>query len=322
MKYLRSIRRVRFCLRPTVGIAAYFMAVVSAAGPAAAAESIPLGEVAGWALFDEKGKCSAITEYERGSTVYLQFDFARDSAWISFVHPAWKSVQAGTKYEINLLFTNGEDWSDTTAVGLRTEGADPVTGVRAHLEGDSFLSDFAAAGGLVVKMGDTLLGNYSLQGTGAMVARLRRCAIESYKRYPPDPFASVAPGTAATGGGSVGPARAKGNLPALVSNDDYPASALRAGEQGTVGFQLDVGTNGRVTNCVVTSSSGSAALDSATCRIMRSRARFAPARDSTGAATTDTVSSRIVWSIPEPSPVEAPPSGGRVGDLTQGPLGA
>jgi protein TonB len=95
----------------------------------------------------------------------------------------------------------------------------------------------------------------------------------------------------------VEPARARANLASYVSNDDYPASALRNEEEGTTGFRLTVGADGRVTNCVVTSSSGSAALDNATCRIMRSRARFTPARDSNGNNTTDTVNARITWRI-------------------------
>ena len=46
-------------------------------------------------------------------------------------------------------------------------------------------------------------------------------------------------------------------LPSLVSQDDYPAAALRANEQGTVAFRLDVGNDGRVRNCTIVSSSGS-----------------------------------------------------------------
>ena len=48
----------------------------------------------------------------------------------------------------------------------------------------------------------------------------------------------------------------------------------------------------------MTSSSGSAALDQATCRIMRSRARFTPAHDDHGQPTSDNVSSRIRWVLP------------------------
>ena len=54
----------------------------------------------------------------------------------------------------------------------------------------------------------------------------------------------------------------------------------------------------RVSGCTVTASSGSAALDSATCRLLRSRARFTPATDSTGAKTSDSVSGRIRWVLP------------------------
>ncbi|MEA3000001.1 MAG: periplasmic protein TonB [Sphingomonadales bacterium] len=96
----------------------------------------------------------------------------------------------------------------------------------------------------------------------------------------------------------VEPARAKANLSSLFSDEDYPASALRNNESGTTGFRLQVGPNGRVTGCQVTSSSGSSALDAATCRLLTSRARFNPARDSSGQPTSDSVSNRIVWRIP------------------------
>ena len=96
---------------------------------------------------------------------------------------------------------------------------------------------------------------------------------------------------------TVAAARARANLASYVSNDDYPAAALRDEEQGTTVFRLTVGRDGRVTDCLVTSSSGSAALDNATCRIMRTRARFTPARDSNGQPTTDTVTNRLTWRI-------------------------
>ena len=96
----------------------------------------------------------------------------------------------------------------------------------------------------------------------------------------------------------VEPARAKANLASYVSNEDYPAAALRSEEQGSTRFRLTVGPDGRVKECAVTGSSGSSSLDSATCRLMKSRARFTPARDSSGNATGDTVSSTIRWVLP------------------------
>lgn len=113
---------------------------------------------------------------------------------------------------------------------------------------------------------------------------------------PPAPPAPVAPPPPPPK--KVEPARAKANLASYVTDDDYPAAALRAEEQGTTGFRLTVGTNGRVSDCQITASSGSRSLDETTCRLMRSRARFTPATDSSGNPTTDTAAGRIRWQLP------------------------
>jgi protein TonB len=97
----------------------------------------------------------------------------------------------------------------------------------------------------------------------------------------------------------VEPARARANLGSYVSDADYPAEAIRREEQGVTRFRLIVSADGRVSDCAVTGSSGSTALDSATCRLMKSRARFSPARDSDGHPTTDTVANAIKWVLPE-----------------------
>ncbi len=95
----------------------------------------------------------------------------------------------------------------------------------------------------------------------------------------------------------VEPAKARANLEGLFGPDDYPPAAQRNDETGTVAVRLSVGTNGRVTDCTVTSSSGSRSLDTTTCRILRSRARFTPARDNRGQPITDTYPQRITWRL-------------------------
>jgi protein TonB len=97
----------------------------------------------------------------------------------------------------------------------------------------------------------------------------------------------------------VAPARARANLASYVSDEDYPGSAVRNEEQGTTRFRLAVGPDGRVTDCTVTGSSGSSALDGATCRLMKQRARFTPAHDSDGKPMADSVASAIRWVLPE-----------------------
>lgn len=115
---------------------------------------------------------------------------------------------------------------------------------------------------------------------------------------PPPPAAPPPPPPPPPPAPKVEPARAKANLASYVSDEDYPDSAERNKEQGTTAFTLDVGPDGRVTGCSIAGSSGSSTLDATTCRLMRSRARFTPAHDSSGNPVGDRVSGRIRWVLP------------------------
>ncbi|NJM50100.1 MAG: energy transducer TonB [Sphingomonadales bacterium] len=79
---------------------------------------------------------------------------------------------------------------------------------------------------------------------------------------------------------------------------DYPFSALRKEHEGTTGFRLIISTNGRVTGCIITQSSGYEDLDEATCKAMRRRARFNPALDKEGNPVIGDWQSRVRWQIP------------------------
>jgi len=81
--------------------------------------------------------------------------------------------------------------------------------------------------------------------------------------------------------------------------EDYPPAARRAREQGTAAFRVIVGPDGRISDCFITRSSGSAALDEATCAVMYLRARYRPARDADGNPTIDVDSSTVRWVLPD-----------------------
>jgi protein TonB len=84
-----------------------------------------------------------------------------------------------------------------------------------------------------------------------------------------------------------------------VSDADYPASALRKGEQGVTRFAVTIGPGGRVRDCAVTRSSGSPELDAVTCAKVSRRARFDPASDERGGAVAGRYANAINWRIPE-----------------------
>lgn len=90
----------------------------------------------------------------------------------------------------------------------------------------------------------------------------------------------------------------KGNPADWVSQDDYPPSSIRAEEQGTSGIAWTINAAGRVENCRVTSSSGSAALDRAACAAITRRGRYSPALDQAGNPIPTQQSRRVVWRLP------------------------
>ncbi len=107
----------------------------------------------------------------------------------------------------------------------------------------------------------------------------------------------ASPGQSALDGqGAVSPPRPAGP-PTFKMDDDYPAEALRLGQQGKSKVSLTISAKGRVTECLVMESSGSASLDAATCRVM-ARLSFLPARDGEGHAVQGRLTTAMNWVLP------------------------
>jgi len=108
---------------------------------------------------------------------------------------------------------------------------------------------------------------------------------------------------AALAGQANGAAQAAGPVPRMpiprhISIDDYPSAALLARQQERVSVRLGVSAAGRVTECTITVSSGAAILDASTCRLLRSRVRFEPARDAQVTTVAGTYSTHVDWTLP------------------------
>lgn len=84
-----------------------------------------------------------------------------------------------------------------------------------------------------------------------------------------------------------------------ITDSDYRSRWIREGREGMARFRLEISASGRVSNCEIVGSTGHTVLDLATCRLITRRARFEPARDSSGAKVPGTFSSSVNWQIPE-----------------------
>jgi len=95
------------------------------------------------------------------------------------------------------------------------------------------------------------------------------------------------------GAGETAPRQVKGRL----KFSDLPAD-LQVSETGrTVSVRYYVYPDGKVGGCSVTASSGSAELDSLTCRLIEQRFRFRPSRDAIGQPVRSIIAETHRWSI-------------------------
>ncbi|WP_370180078.1 TonB family protein [Alteriqipengyuania sp.] len=114
-------------------------------------------------------------------------------------------------------------------------------------------------------------------------------------------FAAGLPAGAAFAGSA--PLAAQEPVPAQIITQSgpgywYPAAAMRNGEQGQVGFKVEVAEDGRAVSCTVTEPSPSATLNKATCEQFVRWARFEPATDESGSPVPGSYKSRVVWMMP------------------------
>ena len=115
----------------------------------------------------------------------------------------------------------------------------------------------------------------------------------------PDPGPSIVPAPRPAPSFTPRAARPANNSAGWITTDDYPRASLVEGNEGTARYRVVVGTNGRVASCEVTSPTGDARLDEATCRFIARRARFEPATDETGAKVLGTYTGTVRWQIPD-----------------------
>ncbi len=108
------------------------------------------------------------------------------------------------------------------------------------------------------------------------------------------------------GDGDVPPRLIKGRL----KFSDLPPDLRDGGIAGTVSVRYDVDISGRVGDCIITASSGSAELDKLTCQLIQRRFRFDPSRDPEGQPVRSTIEENHRWEIDRRG---FPPPGARPG---------
>jgi protein TonB len=111
-----------------------------------------------------------------------------------------------------------------------------------------------------------------------------------------------------TGGGGGGGGTHARWIRGAIDGSDYPRRAYEARRSGNVFLSFVVAPDGRVSSCRVTRSSGTPELDAITCRLIRERFRYRPARAWDGRPIAETIRGEHVWELgPEPPPIDVEP---------------
>jgi hypothetical protein len=82
---------------------------------------------------------------------------------------------------------------------------------------------------------------------------------------------------------------------------DWPEGAVQEGTYTAVSFELTVNPYGGIVGCKVTNVVGREGMGELTCRLLRVRARFDPARDPSGKRLHGIYRNTIVWWAPKES---------------------
>lgn len=98
----------------------------------------------------------------------------------------------------------------------------------------------------------------------------------------------------------LGEPRPDNSWASWVTNADYPTASWQKGEEGTVKYTLAVDAEGRPTDCTITESTASSALQAETCRLLLERAQFRPAQKPDGTPKVGVYSDEIVWKRDQP----------------------
>jgi len=141
--------------------------------------------------------------------------------------------------------------------------------------------------------------------------------VPSHAMPAPTPVIALVPTAPRSGGGTgTGPAVGSGagggtggqgfgadddggtdlvQIAGAIGPSDYPRDLRDRGIGGRVGMVFTVGTNGRVTSCRITRSSGIPELDALTCRLIQQRFRYRPSTDRFGRPIPDEVEGEHDW---------------------------
>jgi TonB family protein len=261
------------------------------------------GSAGGWDIASGDKYCVVAQEFEGkgGTEVGLALYIDGDTR-LMVLNSEWSAKQ-GQKYDISFQI-DGTIFEGAASTGFLSGSG--KAGFVADFE-SGFAESFANGRGLTIKMGDSVVDDLLLKGTGVAIIEARRCvkslaaklaAAEKEQRrlehIAQDPFQAATIKLTANQ-----PVIPIGSISGFANTNDYPSRALQQEREGVVHYSLTVGVEGRVQKCDIVKSSGHADLDAQTCNQLTRRGRFSAATDENGNPKEAEYRDSVTWKIPK-----------------------
>lgn len=216
-----------------------------------------------WVLRRAPGSCAATVTLSGGARLVLAYHGGQNISAINLADPAL-GLTTGSGGQASVRFGSfPEESVEAQVLAIAAYPNAPVLAL-ASTRSTGRLRLLSEAGSITIAFGGRPAVTHAVPGAREGVRSLIACAEEARAALPE---------------AERGP---RVSLNSYFSTNDYPMAAVRNHEEGTVRFWLEINAAGRVSDCHIIQSSGSRALDEATCRILRERGRYAPARNMRG----------------------------------------
>ena len=266
------------------------------------AQPVSAEQAGGWAILPADEYCTMFADFEGpGETRVSISVFPRKQKYLMVLtNTLWDGIIVGKQYPVRLDLPGSEkNWSGT-ANGMATDDPE-VKGLAFPVTDITFLADFSRAANLTLYRESAFLVKVSLSGSRKAMERTLECAAKQLENSVADPFAGDVPGP-------NDPNRPPTplNRPYWVLPADYPSLALRDRREGTTVVNFKVGSDGRVSDCIVQSSSSAADLDATACALRTRRARYAPASDAKNKPVSASDTQTVRWILPPAEPSQPP----------------
>jgi TonB family protein len=262
-------------------LAPLLAAMLAPAAPAAPAAARPH-----WRVDWGEPRCMLVREGSPADPAmvarFVPADRKRE-VWI--IDPRWQANSFGTNPPVQLVL-EPDGRAPIEHFNFLPVGKAGLRAVVVENAGEDFFERLAKARSLSLRKKGVEILSVPVPAAAAAVAAASKCEDDMLRQWGVDPVLWH----------SLKERPNPIHVESWLSYTDYPDSALRSLTTGVTVARVDVGADGKATDCTVVVGSGSADLDRATCGGAL-RGRFSPARTAEGKAVSAMTIFNVVWRI-------------------------